>query len=112
MQQHIKFHQGDRVRIVTPKWDNGDPCNSAIRSSVGSIAIVKDAADGDGDIFIEIEGDGRGGYIAEANVEPAEVIEAEVIDDQPLLGTAIVNVEVRFLIDGTDVTDRIKTLFA
>lgn len=111
MKQHTKFHKGDRVVIVTPQWANGDPANHAIRSSVGLVAIVQDEADCDGDLFIEIEGDGRGGYIAKENVEP-EVIEAEVIDDQPRLGTATVNVEVRFFIDGTDVTDRIKTLFA
>lgn len=104
---------GDRVRIVTPLWDDGTACNAWLPA--GAIGTVTEGVREDGDIRVlpdgyeEAEGGTQGFFVGQHNVEP--VVEAEPIEPT-LLGTATVNVEVRFFIDGTDVTDRIKTLFA
>lgn len=99
------FQQGDRVRVLSPHWEDGSRANDNI--AVGTVGIVSHGPDSSGDYFITTDGrEGAGGYVGASNLELAEKPAGTT------LATATVNVEVRFFIAGTDVTDRIKTLFA
>ena len=106
----LTFNEGDRVRVLSDLWENG--WESGYDSEVaGSLAVVETGPDCDGDYYVnsvKLDSDGEplmGGYVGKSHLEAVDTPQPTTI------GTATVNVEVRFLIAGVDVTDTIKTLF-
>lgn len=101
-----KFNVGDKVRVIRPYWEDGNASSITGSLLTGDVVEIADSRDEDGDYAIRTDG-GIYYSVGESNLE--------LVEDEPAktsIGTATFDVEVRFLIGGQDVTDRLRTLFA
>lgn len=91
-----KFDVGDRVRVITPAWNSG---YRVYHVDPGDIGEITEGPDGPGDYHVKFN-EHKYSWIGGSNLERVS----------PSVGTATLDIQVRFFLGDKDVTDMLKGL--